>query len=128
MTNDERNEKICVLRGQGLTTVQISRQLKVTRSTVCGVLHRAGLTTAKKGRPRTKPPKLYARKKIVANALVLGLKDVQSLEIEPIPLGTDSGCQWIHGDPADHVMCGHTPHGRSFWCPHHYSRVYQEIM
>jgi len=128
MTNDERNEKICKLRRRGFTTVQISRQMKVTRSTVCGVLHRAGLTSEKKGRPRTKPPKLSARPKRFPNAIVEGLKDVRALELEPIPLGTDSGCQWVHGDPRDHVMCGHTPHRRSAWCPHHYARVYQEVM
>lgn len=125
--NDDRNEEICKLRREGLTTVQISRRMKVTRSTVCGVLHRSGLTTGKKGRPRKHPPKLYARKKIIANAIVLGLKDVQSLELEPIPLGTDSGCQWIAGEPSDHVMCGHTTHGRSSWCPHHYARVYVRV-
>ena len=127
--NDERNEKICVLRGQGLTTVQISRRLKVTRSTVCGVLHRAGLTTQKKGRPRKNPEATVksSRRKISPNALVLGLKDVQSLELEPIPLGTDSGCQWIAGEPSDRVMCGHATRGFSSWCPHHYARVYQEV-
>lgn len=127
--NDERNEKICVLRGQGLTTVQISRRMKVTRSTVCGVLHRAGLTTQKKGRPRKNPgaPLKSARRKIFPNAPVLGLTDVRALELEPIPLGTDSGCQWIKGDPRDRVMCGHATRGFSSWCPHHYRRVYQEV-
>ena len=126
--NDERNEKICVLRGQGLTTVQISRRMKVTRSTVCGVLHRAGLTTQKKGRPRKNPDTTVksSRRKISPNALVLGLTDVRALELEPIPLGTDSGCQWIKGDPRDRVMCGHATRGFSSWCPHHYRRVYQE--
>ena len=130
MTNDERNEKICKLRRRGFTTVQISRQMKVTRSTVCGVLHRAGLTSEKKGRPRNNPETTVksSRRKQFPNAIADGLKDVRALELEPIPLGTDSGCQWVHGDPADHVMCGHTPHRRSMWCPHHYARVYQEVM
>jgi hypothetical protein len=125
----KRNEKICGLRMTGLTARQIGLQMKLTRSTVCGVLHRAGLGTQTIGRPRNDPnaPAKPARRKIMAGAIVEGLKDVRALELEPIPLGTDSGCQWVHGDPRDHVMCGHTTRGFSHWCPHHYSRVYQEI-
>lgn len=131
---DERNQKICTLRLNGLTPAQISRQLKLSRGIVNGVLWREGLSVQVKvvitsKRAKSKPPKVVDinRKKISPKAPVLGLKDVQSLELEPIPLGTDSGCQWIKGDPRDRVMCGHATRGFSSWCPHHYRRVYQEV-
>lgn len=128
---DERNRHICTLRVRdGLTPTQICRRLKLSRGVVNGVLWREGYSVSRKAQYKSKPPKAPhapQRRKIVASAIVEGLQDVKALDIEPIPLGTDSGCQWLRGEPGDRIMCGHAVKGRSAWCPHHYDRVYQKV-
>lgn len=129
---DERNRKVCDLRLKGLTPAQICRRLKLSRGVVNGVLWREGLSVQVKAvitskRAKAKPPKVVDIKQEKARAAKVALEEAKAIAIEPIPLGTDSGCQWIHGDPQDRVMCGHTPRARSVWCAHHYDRVYQRL-
>lgn len=130
---DERNRKICDLRLKGLTPAQITRRLKLSRGVVNGVLWREGLSVQVKAvitskRAKAKPPKVVDVRREQEKANKIALQDAKALTIEPIPLGTDSGCQWIHGDARERVMCGHTVKGRSAWCPHHHARVYQWIV
>lgn len=127
---DERNRHICTLRVvQGLTPAQICKRLKLSRGIVNGVLWREGLSVSRKATynaPKPAPkPKAEPKPKTVKQA---ALEEVKAVAIEPIPLGTDSGCQWIHGDARERVMCGHTVKGRSAWCPHHHARVYQWVV
>lgn len=46
---------------------------------------------------------------------------------EPEPLGVDSGCLWISGEPAERLFCGEDRVHGSPWCQHHHVRAYDRV-
>lgn len=124
---DKRDDLICQLRKEGHGPASIARQLGVTRSVVCGVLFRAGLTNLHARREKA-PPKKQTRAVVgkgkPAKPKKPILVDVRSLEFEPIPTGLDAGCRWLRGEPADRLFCGHETYRGTSWCLHHFQRVY----
>lgn len=58
-------------------------------------------------------------------SFVVAAVEVRKLREEPKPLGVDTACQWLHGEPAKRRFCGHARKpGSTSYCEHHHARAF----
>lgn len=143
----ERRQQVFDLWRQGLSASQISETLGgVTRNSVIGIVHRAGLCRTdaerrtiqtqnarigvlKKGHKPKPPPRVRViaeRQTFVEppprppSVIIDARKFTPILGAEPVPFGS-KGCKWPVGDDEDGSMlcCGRTRDDGSPYCPEH---------
>ena len=121
---DKEKEAAIALCKEGLTAQAISEELRRSRNSIIGFLHRSGLSLSKAKRiykKVTKPKVIPVIHKPVEEAFkkfAVKLLDARYRQCRFI--------QDIANNPANTMICGaKTKEGHS-WCPDHYSLVYRK--
>ena len=148
MTSHEQwsDEAIKALKGlakDGLSSGQISKRLKISRSAVCGKLSRLGISLrpAEDIRSTERKIKTLMKKRVrmpVRTGIpVSGIKELVKVPDEPPPvcapreIAGQGACKWIHGDvlTSKWVYCGNkVVRLSSSFCAHHHHRAYQKVI
>ena len=122
---DKEKEAAIALCKEGLTAQAISEELRRSRNSIIGFLHRSGLSLGKAKRiykKATKPKVIPVIHKPVEEAFKkfsVKLLDARYRQCRFI--------QDIANNPANTMICGaKTKEGHS-WCPDHYSIVYRKV-
>ena len=121
---DKEKEAAIAMCKEGLTAQAISEELRRSRNSIIGFLHRSGLSLSKAKRiykKVTKPKVIPVIHKPVEEAFkkfAVKLLDARYRQCRFI--------QDIANNPANTMICGaKTKEGHS-WCPDHYSIVYRK--
>ena len=121
---DKEKESAIAMCKEGLTAQAISEELRRSRNSIIGFLHRSGLSLGKAKRiykKVTKPKVIPVIHKPVEEAFkkfAVKLLDARYRQCRFI--------QDIANNPANTMICGaKTKEGHS-WCPDHYSLVYRK--
>ena len=121
---DKEKESAIAMCNEGLTAQAISEELRRSRNSIIGFLHRSGLSLGKAKRiykKVTKPKVIPVIHKPVEEAFkkfAVKLLDARYRQCRFI--------QDIANNPANTMICGaKTKEGHS-WCPDHYSLVYRK--
>lgn len=132
---DDEVETLKRLLHEGKSRKQIAMEIGRSRNSVCGKIHRLGLSTPhvpkaakpvpiapKAIRPKpVKPAKIKPVKPMGGIMLQAALEPAKPLNMTFMDLGYGD-CRWIIGDPAglDTLYCGSkTPDGKPYCASHH---------
>lgn len=111
----------------GQTAQLISRTfgVYVSRQAVIGRAYRTEVPfLSSRGKHSVKiPPTPRGIRGGKPKSFVVAAVDVQRLRKEPKPLGIDTACLWLHGEPAKRLFCGHARIYGSAYCEHHAPRT-----
>jgi len=115
------------LQGSGLSRGQMARKLsaefhtEISRSAVCGKLHREGFPAPKMPTRAVDQVKVNAAP--VVSTHLLSVRPPPPLQsYEPQPMGDiATGCRWLHGDARERNFCGADKWAGGSWCPYHHA-------
>lgn len=134
--DDERIERLKQMRTEGLSFDQIAKELRVTRSTISGKLHRLGLCERKTPTPTMArlPRREPARKPTVLRPIAFRGPPIAAV---PLPRATaddiarvslidlePNHCRWPVGEPTA-GFCGCPKVPGSSYCEGHLVRAYR---
>lgn len=134
---DERRDYIRKLWTSSISANTIAKRfsakfgVKVSRCAILGIASRMKLPRhefADKPTPQASARRLAT---MLAKGIPCGPKPKKPVlaplepSDEPKPLGTDTGCKWLHGDdPKTWIFCGHPQMAGAPYCSFHYERAH----